>query len=674
MESGNVTIQAKQGLQTSDAAIDPVTLEVIRHKLEGIANEMEHALLRSSFSAIVKEGLDASASLFTPAGETLAQALAIPVHLATLIPVVQRILLEFPIETMRDGDIYIMNDPYLGGTHLPDIALIAPVFGKSEKPIALAATMSHHQDVGGMSPGSIPTHATEIWQEGIRIPPLKMYDAGKLNDTLDKLLRLNVRIPDTLMGDLNGQVAGCKIGIRRLRDLEAVYGADMLEHAFESLLVYSERMTRQVLNTIPAGTYKYTGWLDNDGIDLDKRVKIQVAVTVGDGRFHVDLTGSSEQLRGPFNCVPSSSQAAAYFAVRALTDPNIPSNGGCFRPVTLNLPKGSLVNPECPAPVCSRTSTIKRITACILAAFKNVLPDRVGADSASTLLAVTFGGRTDEGKTYVVGQLIAGGGGASGVPSPALATFVLDNTHARLAGGFHGVEPQAFPFVLRLRLAPIWRSRAVRGASARVEYLRRGASRRRVPARRHRGRSNHRALWDCTVFRLGSDFACRRLSCRRRSVDHRASALDTGIRQLFRHLAAVRDFLEPRASRQTRQNLPLHRHRRPSAHRYPRGRTRPVRRGCGVVLLDWISPVPPGDRRQPAGAGGCRGVLFLTHGPADAQPHALVPGGPLGRSASSAVARQPARRAGAPALRIRPGDLHGHVPALRIEGTGPPVP
>jgi N-methylhydantoinase B len=413
MESGNVTIQAKQGLQTSDAAIDPVTLEVIRHKLEGIANEMEHALLRSSFSAIVKEGLDASASLFTPAGETLAQALAIPVHLATLIPVVQRILLEFPIETMRDGDIYIMNDPYLGGTHLPDIALIAPVFGKSEKPIALAATMSHHQDVGGMSPGSIPTHATEIWQEGIRIPPLKMYDAGKLNDTLDKLLRLNVRIPDTLMGDLNGQVAGCKIGIRRLRDLEAVYGADMLEHAFESLLVYSERMTRQVLNTIPAGTYKYTGWLDNDGIDLDKRVKIQVAVTVGDGRFHVDLTGSSEQLRGPFNCVPSSSQAAAYFAVRALTDPNIPSNGGCFRPVTLNLPKGSLVNPECPAPVCSRTSTIKRITACILAAFKNVLPDRVGADSASTLLAVTFGGRTDEGKTYVVGQLIAGGGGAS---------------------------------------------------------------------------------------------------------------------------------------------------------------------------------------------------------------------------------------------------------------------
>ena len=413
MESGNTVIDGEQYLRNPEAAMDPVTLEVIRHKLEGIANEMEYALLRSSFSAIVKEGLDTSASLFTPTGETLAQALAIPIHLATLIPVVQHMLIEFPIETMCEGDIYIMNDPYLGGTHLPDIALVAPVFGKSGRPIALAATMSHHQDVGGMSPGSIPTHATEIWQEGIRIPPLKFYDAGQLNETLEKMLRLNVRIPDTLMGDLNAQVAGCKTGIRRLKELEKTYGIETLECAFQSLLAYSERMTRQALNTIPHGSYSNTGWLDNDGIALDKRVKIQVAVTVGEGRFHVDFTGSSSQLRGPFNCVPSSSQAAAYFAVRALTDPNIPTNGGCFRAVTLTLPKGSVVNPESPATVCSRTATIKRITACILGAFKNVLPDRVGADSASTLLVLAFGGRTDEGKTYVVGETIAGGGGAS---------------------------------------------------------------------------------------------------------------------------------------------------------------------------------------------------------------------------------------------------------------------
>ena len=197
------------------AKLDPITVEVVRHKLEGIANEMESTLLRSSFSPIVKEGMDASASLFTMRGEALAQACAVPIHLATLIPVVETFIREFPLDTMQDGDIYIMNDPYLGGTHLPDIALVTPIFHRGQV-LALSATMTHHQDVGGMTPGSIPTNATEIFQEGIRIPPLKLRDAGTMNDTLVKMLRLNVRIPDTLMGDLNAQIAGCQIGARRL--------------------------------------------------------------------------------------------------------------------------------------------------------------------------------------------------------------------------------------------------------------------------------------------------------------------------------------------------------------------------------------------------------------------------------------------------------------------------
>ena len=175
---------------------DAITVEVIRNKLDGIANEMESSLLRSSFSPIVKEGLDASASLFTMNGETLAQAIAIPIHLGTLIPVVAAVLETFPPETMAKGDIYIMNDPYLGGTHLPDIALVMPVFHDG-RAIALSAAMTHHQDVGGMSPGSVPTHATEIFQEGLRIPPLKFHDQGVANDTLVAMLRLNVRIPDT---------------------------------------------------------------------------------------------------------------------------------------------------------------------------------------------------------------------------------------------------------------------------------------------------------------------------------------------------------------------------------------------------------------------------------------------------------------------------------------------
>src|ERR1043166_5277459 len=182
-------------------ALDPVTVEVVRNKLDGIANEMELTLLKSSCSPIVKEGLDASASLFTLQGETLAQAVAIPIHLATLIPCVARILEEFPLETMREGDLYCMNDPYMGGTHLPDIAVIMPVFARG-RPLACAASMTHHQDVGGMPPGSVPTDATEIFQEGIRLPPLKLREGDTFNDTLLRILRRNVRIPETFEGDL----------------------------------------------------------------------------------------------------------------------------------------------------------------------------------------------------------------------------------------------------------------------------------------------------------------------------------------------------------------------------------------------------------------------------------------------------------------------------------------
>lgn len=392
--------------------LDPVTMEVVRNKLEGIANEMESTLLRSSFSPIVKEGLDASASLFTTAGESLAQACAVPIHLATLIPIVETLLREFPLQTMNDGDIYIMNDPYLGGTHLPDIALVAPIFVDG-KVIALSATMTHHQDVGGMTPGSIPTNATEIYQEGIRIPPLKLFDAGQINQTLVSLLRLNVRIPDTFMGDINAQIAACRIGARRLQELTHVYDVPTLQQIFAALLAHSEVLTRAQLRTIPDGVYRYGDWLDNDGIDLEQRVRIQVAVTIRDGAMHVDFTGTGAQLRGPFNCVKSGSQAAAYFAVRALTDPEIPTNAGCFRPVSLHLPEGSLVNPREPAPVGSRTATIKRITGCILGAFKEALPDKVPADSAGVLLALAFGGKLPDGKPYVVGELITGGSGAA---------------------------------------------------------------------------------------------------------------------------------------------------------------------------------------------------------------------------------------------------------------------
>ena len=396
----------------SGQTLDPVTVEVIRNKLDGIANEMELTLLKSSFSPIVKEGLDASASLFTLEGETLAQAVAIPIHLATLIPCIARILAEFPLGSMREGDIYCMNDPYLGGTHLPDIAVVMPVFARG-RPLAFAATMTHHQDVGGMAPGSVPTNATEVFQEGIRLPALKLREGDRFNDTLLKILRRNVRIPDTFEGDLMAQVAACTVGARRLSALAETYGDNHLASIFSELLDRSETMTREALRAIPAGTYRAVDFLDNDGIELDKRIRIEVAVTVRDGAMTVDFTGSSEQVRGPFNVVPSGSLAAACYVVRAITDPTIPTNGGCFRPITLELPEGSIVNPREPAPVNSRTATIKRVSGTILAAFAQAVPDRVPADSGGELLVLAFGGARPDGSRYVTGELIAGGSGAS---------------------------------------------------------------------------------------------------------------------------------------------------------------------------------------------------------------------------------------------------------------------
>jgi N-methylhydantoinase B len=394
-----------------DAPLDPITVEVVRHKLDGIANEMQSTLLRSSFSPIVKEGLDASASLFTPDGTTLAQSCSIPIHLATLIPAVAEVLKTYPLDTMAEGDAYVLNDPYVGGTHLPDIAVIMPVFHRG-KAIALSGAMTHHQDIGGMSAGSVPTNATEIYQEGLRIPPLKLREAGVYNETLVRLLRQNVRIPDTVMGDLNAQVAACTVASRRLGEVAERYGHNQLAAIFDELLLRSETMTRKALRAIPEGVYRSVDYLDNDGIDLETPIRIEIAAIVKDGSITFDFAGTSPQVRGPLNCVPSGSLAAACFAVRALTDPRIPTNGGCFRPLALKLPKGSIVNPEEPAPVNARTATIKRITTCMIGALAPVLPTKVPAASAGELLVLAFGGRRADGSRYVVGELIAGGSGA----------------------------------------------------------------------------------------------------------------------------------------------------------------------------------------------------------------------------------------------------------------------
>jgi N-methylhydantoinase B len=272
--------------------------------------------------------------------------------------------------------------------------------------------MTHHQDVGGKTAGSVPTDSTEIFQEGIRIPPVAWARAGMFDETLTAVLRQNVRIPDIFIGDLHAQVAACKVAAMRLREAAEKFGDNTLLASFSVLLDRAEAMTRAALARLAPGTYRAVDYLDNDGIDLDRRIRIEVAATVGNGTIHFDLTGSSEQVKGPINCVPSGSLAAACFAVRAVTDPAIPNNGGCFRPISLTLPPGSIVNPREPAPVNARTATIKRITNTMLKALSVVAPERIPAPNSGELLVMAWGGQRRDGTAFVTGELLAGGAGA----------------------------------------------------------------------------------------------------------------------------------------------------------------------------------------------------------------------------------------------------------------------
>jgi N-methylhydantoinase B len=364
--------------------------EVVRNRLDVIADEMETVLLRSSHSIVIKEGGDATCAIFDAGGEALAHAVAIPLHLGAMRPAVAQVLARYA-ESARDGDVYVMNDPYDGGTHLPDVIVCAPVFHDGRL-VAVNAALSHHQDVGGMVLSSMPAHATEVFQEGLVIPCVRLYDGGVLNDDVLRLILRNVRLPQSFRGDLDGQVAAVHTGRRRLLELIDDVGVDAFTTSTVELLDRSDRMTRAAIAAIPPGTYRFHDYLDHDGIELDRRIRIEAAVTVGDGDFTVDFTGTDAQCRGPVNAPPSTAFSAVAYVLRALSDAATPINGGSERPIRLVLPEGTLVNPVRPAPVSLRAHAARRIVDVLLGALVEALPDRIPACSASINGAFSYGG------------------------------------------------------------------------------------------------------------------------------------------------------------------------------------------------------------------------------------------------------------------------------------------
>jgi N-methylhydantoinase B len=312
--------------------------------------------------------------------------------------------------------------------------------------------MCHHQDVGGRTPGSVPTDATELYQEGVIIPPTQLFRAGALDDNLFGLLKRNVRLPDVFTGDLMAQVAAGRLGGVRLRELFAAHGTGSVLEYVEELLARAETLTRREIEAIPDGEYRFEDYLDNDGVDLERRVKIAVAVRVSGSTMTFDFTGTDTQVRGPFNSVPASTLSAVYYAVRAISDPSVPNNGGCFRSVDVVLPEGTVVNPRPPAPVSCRTATIKRIADAILGALVRALPDRMPAANSGTLLVMAFGGRDPRtGGPFVASELAAGGMGAR-PHKDGIDVIETDVSNCMNIP----VESVEMGFPLRIRRAGLW--------------------------------------------------------------------------------------------------------------------------------------------------------------------------------------------------------------------------
>ncbi len=392
------------------ANLDPVTFEIVKNSLVSLAEEMGVVLRRSSFSANIKERRDFSCALFDSEGRLVAQAEHIPVHLGAMPHSVKTILQEHERD-IAEGDEFILNDPFRGGTHLPDITIATPIFHNGQL-VGFAANRAHHSDVGGGTPGSMSSLSTDVFQEGIRIPPVKLVEKGRTNRDLLDLVLSNVRTPKERVGDLRAQEAANNLGRKRFAELVQKLGIKTILGGMRQLMDYSSRLMLREIRKIPKGSAAAIDYLDDDGFDA-KRIPIKVKLTVGDGRIVFDFTGSSRQVKGPVNAVYSITLSAVYYVIRCVTDPSIPPNDGCFRPVEVVAPPGTIVNALPPAPVAGgNVETSQRIVDVSLKAFGSIIPERICAACQGTMNNVTIGGENPEtGRYFTYYETIAGGFG-----------------------------------------------------------------------------------------------------------------------------------------------------------------------------------------------------------------------------------------------------------------------
>ena len=377
---------------------DPVTREVIRSSLVAAADSMAVTVVRTARSAVVKDGMDFSTSVFNGAGEQVAQGLTLPFHMGAMQPALDGVLAQFEGD-VKPGDILASNDPYSGASHLPDIFLFKPVFAERTL-IAWLCVIAHHTDIGGRVAGGNACDNTEIYQEGLRLPPLKLFAAGQRNDAVWRIIGTNVRVPALVHGDLLAQVAALEQGEQDLLALAAAHGNERLDGYMSDIIDHTERRTRAEIAALPDGSWSFSDFIDGDGIRPEP-IEIRVRVTIAGDEFSADFAGTSPQATGSINPNLPFTTSAVYAVLKTLTDPAIDANAGFFRPIAVRAPPGCFVNPQHPAAVAARGLGGFRVAQAVFGALAKALPERVPAAWGGGEFGVSFGGYYQDGRAFV---------------------------------------------------------------------------------------------------------------------------------------------------------------------------------------------------------------------------------------------------------------------------------
>ena len=370
--------------------VDPIDFELFKNALFAAADEMAVTVCRTTYSGVLRDNMDFSTSITDATGNVVAQGLTLPMHLGSVRTALAAVLARYGND-VREGDVYALNDPFEGGMHLPDVFMFKPVFVDGER-VAFACCTAHQADVGGRVPGSNAADSTEIYQEGLRIPPMKLFDRGARNETLWRLIERNVRIPVQVFGDLRAQLAACEIAEREIRARIARHGLDPARAMMREMLDYTERMTRAALAELRDGEYEFEDWIDDDGVDFGKPIRLFVTVRKRGDRIAFDWAGSSPQVKGAINATLSVTQATSFTAIRSLLPADVPNNDGTFRAVEVTAPRGTIANMELPGACAARGLTGFRMLDCAFGALAKMAPDKVCAASDGGNVGVSVGG------------------------------------------------------------------------------------------------------------------------------------------------------------------------------------------------------------------------------------------------------------------------------------------